>query len=119
MLPTDTVRIVEYERRDGRSPFRSWFDGLDHIAGLKVRGAIFKMRKGNFSNAKPLGGGVSEYKVNFGPGYRIYFGKDGDRLIILLGGGTKKRQTRDVEAAKELWKEYKAGNRKEATTQWH
>ncbi|MCY3973172.1 MAG: type II toxin-antitoxin system RelE/ParE family toxin [Candidatus Dadabacteria bacterium] len=119
MLPTGKVKVVQYEEEDGKSPFKSWFDSLDHIAGLKVQGAIFKMQKGNFSNAKFLGGGVGEYKVNFGPGYRIYFGRDGERLIILLGGGTKKRQTRDVKVAKELWKEYKAGKGKEVKTQWH
>lgn len=63
----------------------------------------------NASSIKPVGEGVSEYKIDFGPGYRIYFGKDGDRigLSILLGGGTKKRQNRDTENAKGAWREYK------------
>lgn len=65
------------------------------------------MEQGNLSNAKGVGAGVSEYRVNFGPGYRVYFGKDGDKLIILLGGGTKKRQRNDIEEAKTLWREYK------------
>jgi putative addiction module killer protein len=56
---------------------------------------------------KPVGEGVSEYRIDFGPGYRIYFGKDGDRLVILLGGGTKKRQQNDIQAAKTIWKIYK------------
>ncbi|MEZ5517391.1 MAG: hypothetical protein R3F41_07990 [Gammaproteobacteria bacterium] len=55
---------------------------------------------------------MKEYKVNFGPGYRIYFGNDGDKLVILLGGGTKKRQSRDSKTAQILWKEYKSRKRK-------
>lgn len=66
---------------------------------------------GNFSNVKAVGQGVSEYKLTFGPGYRIYFGKDGNRLVILLGGGTKKRQSRDIENAQLLWKSYKQRKR--------
>lgn len=65
------------------------------------------MQQGNFSNAKSVGGGVHEYKIDFGPGYRIYFGKDGDQLIILVGGGTKKQQQRDIEAAIIRWQDYK------------
>jgi putative addiction module killer protein len=62
---------------------------------------------GNFSAAKGVGGGIFELRYDFGPGYRVYFGKDGERLVILLGGGTKKRQQNDIEAAQELWQEYK------------
>ncbi len=65
----------------------------------------------NISNVKAVGQGVSEYKINVGPGYRVYFGKDGDTLVILLGGGTKKRQSRDIEAAQSLWKDYKRRKR--------
>lgn len=65
------------------------------------------MGQGNFSNAKGVGGGVYEYRVNYGPGYRIYFGKDGDRLVILLAGGTKKRQASDINQAIERWRDYK------------
>ncbi len=65
------------------------------------------MEHGNFSNVKPVGQGVSEYRLEFGPGYRIYFGRDGDRLVILLGGGTKKRQGRNIDRAKSHWRNYK------------
>ena len=71
------------------------------------------MEYGNFSNVKAVGQGVSEYKLDFGPGYRIYFGKDGDKLVILLAGGTKKRQSRDIGAAQKYWKDYKRRKRKE------
>jgi len=62
---------------------------------------------GNTSHAKSVGAGVFELKVNFGPGYRVYFGKDGHEIVILLGGGTKKRQQRDIEAAQDRWQDYK------------
>jgi len=68
---------------------------------------LVRMEQGNLSNAKGVGAGVTEYRINFGPGYRVYFGKDGDTLIILLGGGSKKRQRNDIEEAKVLWREYK------------
>ena len=75
--------------------------------------ALARMEQGKHSNAKGVGAGVSEYRLNFGPGYRVYFGMDGDTLIILLGGGTKKRQSNDVEAAQDLWREYKQRKRQE------
>lgn len=65
------------------------------------------MSQGNFGNAKSVGTGVIEYRLNFGPGYRIYFGRYGFGLIILLGGGTKRDQQRDIEAAKINWQEFK------------
>ncbi len=92
--------------------FGKWFTTLNVQAALKVRTAIACMEHGNFSNVEPVGQGVSEYKLDFGSGYRIYFGKDGDKLVILLGGGIKKRQSRDIEAAKSNWKTYKTRKRK-------
>ncbi len=65
------------------------------------------MTLGNLSNVKPVGEGVLEYKIHFGPGYRIYFGRDGKELVILLAGGTKKRQANDIKIAKERWADYK------------
>lgn len=76
-------------------------------AAAKVAIALVRMEQGNLSNVKGVGAGVSEYGMDFGPGYRIYFGMDGDTLVILLGGGTKKRQGKDIEAAQSLWREYK------------
>ena len=66
-----------------------------------------RIAQGNKSSIEPVGEGVSEYKIDFGPGYRIYFGKDGDHLVILLGGGAKKRQRQDIRNAKAAWREYK------------
>ena len=66
-----------------------------------------RLELGNFSNVKGVGAGVFEHRIDFGPGYRVYFGKDGDILVILLGGGTKKRQDRDIATAQMQWKDYK------------
>ena len=87
------IVVVEYEDENGSHPFARWFNALNVPAALKVRTALARMENGNFSNVAPVGQGVSECKLDFGPGYRIYFGKDGDKLVILLGGGTKKRIT--------------------------
>ncbi|MFP6772519.1 MAG: type II toxin-antitoxin system RelE/ParE family toxin [Alphaproteobacteria bacterium] len=106
------IVVVEYQREDGSHPFSKWFASLNVPAALKVRTAIARMEAGNFSNVKAVGQGVREYRLQFGPGYRIYFGKDGDTLVILLGGGTKKRQSRDIDAAKDHWKAYKTRKRK-------
>ena len=69
--------------------------------------AVTRMAQGNLSNVKGVGSGVFEYRLDFGPGYRIYLGKDGERLVILLGGGTKKRQQADINVAIERWQDYK------------
>ncbi len=101
------MEIREFLDDQGRSPFRFWFEGLDSMAAIKVTTAITRMSLGNFSNAKGVGEGVLEYRIDYGPGYRIYFGRDGDRLIILFGGGTKKRQQADIKMAQARWVEYR------------
>lgn len=81
------------------------------MASARIARAIVRMEQGNFSNAKGVGEGVMEYKIDFGPGYRVYFGRDGDTIVILLTGGTKKRQQRDIDAAKAYWRDYKLSKR--------
>jgi putative addiction module killer protein len=99
--------VKEYLDTHGRSPYRAWFDGLNATAAAKIVVGIERMGQGNFSNARSVGSGVFEYKVDFGPGYRVYFGKDGEQIVILLGGGTKKRQRQDIAAATANWQDYK------------
>jgi putative addiction module killer protein len=101
------VEIREYIDAAGRSPYAAWFDSLNAEAAAKVAVAVTRMSLGNFSNVKGAGGGLFEYRIDFGPGYRVYFGKDGSTLVILLGGGTKKRQQRDIKHALACWKDYK------------
>ena len=107
------IKIREYIDREGGSPYAKWFTRLNAPAAAKVVTALVRMEQGNLSNAKGVGAGVFECRIDFGPGYRVYFGKDGDTLIILLGGGTKKRQQKDIEDARTIWKEYKRRKRKE------
>ena len=95
----------------GVSPFERWFDDLDHRAAQKVTTALYRMQQGNFSNVKGVGKGVFEFRISYGPGYRIYFGKDGNQIVILLGGGDKSRQQRDIAAAQRRWSDYKIRKR--------
>ena len=101
------IEIKEYLFPDGRSPFADWFDGLNVQAALKVNTYLTRVGNGNLSSVKSVGSGVHECVIDWGPGYRVYLGKDGEKLIILLGGGTKKRQQKAIEQAKKLWQEYK------------
>ena len=96
------IEIREYVDDRGRSPFGRWFDNLDAGAASRVRTALARMEAGNLSNVAGVGSGVLECRINVGPGYRIYFGRDGDTLVVLLGGGTKVRQQRDIVDAREL-----------------
>jgi putative addiction module killer protein len=102
-----TVDIREYHDRGGNSPFGEWYARLNAEAARKVTTALYREGLGNFSNAKSVGPGVYECKINFGPGYRVYFGKEGEQIVILLGGGTKQRQQNDIKLALERWEDYK------------
>lgn len=101
------IEIKEYLLANGSSPFADWFDGLNVQAALKVNTYLTRVGNGNLSNVKSVGSGVHECRIDWGPGYRVYLGKDGEKLIILLGGGTKKRQQKDIDQAKAFWLEYK------------
>lgn len=108
------IRVVEYLDPQGKSPFARWFEELHAEAAAKVTAALYRMAQGNFSNVKGVGGGVFEYRIDFGPGYRIYFGKDGATVVILLGGSSKQRQQQAIAAATAAWincKRRKSGQR--------
>jgi len=107
------VEVREYVDAQGWVPYRDWITKLDTGTRVRVITAALRMEQGNFSAAKGVGSGVYELRLDFGPGYRVYFGKDGERIVILLGGGTKKRQQADIDAAHELWEEYKKRKREE------
>lgn len=100
--------IIEYIDDADKSLFRYWFFSLDARAAAKVTAAIARLENGNTSNVKSVGSGVYEYRINFGPGYRVYFAYDGKNIIILLAGGSKQRQSKDIETAKARWFDYKA-----------
>jgi len=101
------IDVLFYVASDGDSPFEDWFISLDIAAGAKVTAAISRIEQGNLSNVKSVGEGVLEYRIDWGAGYRLYFGRDGAVAVILLTGGTKRRQQRDIVTAKELWADYK------------
>lgn len=87
-------------------PFDEWMESLkDLTAFSKINIRLKRVAQGNFGDYGPVGQGVSELREHYGPGYRVYFGQDGDK-VILLTGGTKKTQARDIAKAKDLWKEY-------------
>jgi putative addiction module killer protein len=105
------IDVREYLDREGHSPYAAWFDALNAHAAAKVATALTRLAAGNFSNVKGVGSGIFECRIDFGPGYRVYFGKDGERLVILLGGGTKKRQQSDISEAVSRWQDYKRRKR--------
>ena len=107
MLPSE-VSVEYFVDAGGVSPFAAWFAALDVAAAARVSVAIERIGRGAVSNVKGVGEGVLEYRIDAGPGYRIYFGRDGATLVILLAGGTKRRQNQDIEAAKRRWADYKA-----------
>jgi putative addiction module killer protein len=100
-------QVEEYIRADGSIPYKQWFDSLDVAAAAKVVTAKLRLELGNTSNVKWFAG-MGEYVIDWGPGYRIYLAKDGDTLILLFGGGMKRRQQADIDRAKALHNEYKA-----------
>ena len=101
------IKIKQYIDTNGSPPFDKWFLGLNSDAAAKITKAIYKLELGNFSTVEGVGNSIFEQKIDFGPGYRVYFGKDGNEIVILLCGGTKKRQSNDIEKAKEYWQDYK------------
>lgn len=107
------MRVQEYLKEDGSSPYAEWFESLDPEAAAKVTTAKLRMERGLLSAIKWFDG-IGEYKIDWGPGYRIYLAQDGEELIILFGGGTKKRQSADIQKAKLLHAEYKVRKEKRA-----
>jgi len=108
-----SYHIKELLLVDGESPFAEWFGSLNAVAAAKVRVAVTRMEQGNLSNVEWFRG-IGEYKIDWGPGLRIYLAKDGLKIIILIGGGSKKRQQKDIDQAVALWEDYK---RRKASTQ--
>ncbi|RLC17081.1 MAG: type II toxin-antitoxin system RelE/ParE family toxin [Deltaproteobacteria bacterium] len=107
-MKTILREIREYLTEQDHSPFGDWLDTLkDRKARAAIRIRLDRLRLGNFGDCEPVGEGVYELRIHFGPGYRIYLGQDGDILILLLRGGTKKSQSGDIRKAKAYWRNYK------------
>lgn len=103
-------RLLVYRNQAGEEPFTQWLDGLRDKEGQKrIRVRLRRVEQGNFGDCEPIGEGLSELSMFFGPGYRVYIGEDEENIVILLCGGDKKSQTGDIAAAKAYWKEYQDG----------
>ena len=102
-------QILIYQTEDGRTPFSKW---MEAVADLPIYDVVMtrldRVERGNFGDHKSVGEGVQELIINFGPGYRVYFGQDGADLVILLIGGDKRTQPTDIRTAKEYWRNYNA-----------
>ena len=100
------LTVREYLTADGRSPFREWLVSLTVSVRARIQARVLRFETGNLGDHKSVGSGVWEARVMFGPGYRIYFGKDGRSIIVLLLGGDKGSQAKDISRAQGSWGEY-------------
>lgn len=100
-------RVIVYANPNGKEPFTDWLYGLRDIIGRKrILARVSRLQQGNYGDCEPVGEGVSELRMFFGSGYRVYFGEHRDNIVILLCGGDKGSQNKDIEQAKAYWKEY-------------
>lgn len=108
MLSVNCQVVRSYVAVDGRCPFSEWLLGFKDLrTQAHIDARLVRLRKGNFGDCRPVGEGVFELKINFGPGYRVYYGRDGFELVVLLCGGSKRTQDSDIRRGKEYWHEYK------------
>ena len=101
------TEVLEYLTEDGENPFHKWLISLkDRSARARIRVRLNHVRLGNFGDCKPVGKGVSELRVDYGPGYRVYYGKSELTVVILLCGGSKKSQSKDIRLAQAYWADF-------------
>lgn len=106
------MQLLRYQREDGREPFSEWLNGLrDKMAQARIRLRLRQVEAGNLGDCEPVGEGVLELRVHVGAGYRVYCGRHGKTVVLLLCGGDKASQVRDIEQAKQLWMEWKRRQR--------
>lgn len=100
-------KLQKYVTEKGKCPFDDWFDGLrDKRTQAIVLTRLNRVVQGNFGLCRQLSGSISELKIDFGPGYRVYFAEDGQTIVVLLCGGDKSTQAKDIEIAKKYWADY-------------
>jgi len=106
-------RTVEFlVTNTGKCPFELWLNSIDSTMKLRIKRKLTRTQQGNLGNWKPVGDGIFEFRYDFGPGYRVYFAFYRDKMIVVLGGGTKRTQNKDIKKAEKLWKEYKNETKK-------
>ena len=110
VMETSPKKLIDYETTNGEVPIRNWLDGLDGTISARIEARLKRVAIGNLGDTKPIGQGVSELRLTFGSGYRIYFGQHEDEIIILLCGGDKSSQSDDIEMAKSYWLDFKRRN---------
>ena len=104
----DLIETIAYQTLQGKIPYQEWLQSLrDSQMKARIRTRVDRLRLGNFGDCKNVGAGVSELRMHFGPGYRLYFAQDGQTLVVLLCGGDKSTQNRDIERALLYWQDYK------------
>lgn len=107
-MAEDVIEVFEYLTQDGQNPFRQWLDGLkDRQTRARIRIRISRLRLGNFGDSKSVGHGINELRIPHGSGYRIYFGRSGNSVVILLCGGDKRTQSKDIALAQEYWTDFR------------
>jgi putative addiction module killer protein len=103
------IQIEIYQSAAGKRPYEDWFNGLRDIKGqARILARLIRVQQGNFGDSKSVGEGVQELRVQYGPGYRVYFAQEGNTLVILLGGSDKSDQKKAIQLAKEAWKDYRS-----------
>ena len=105
------IKVLHYIGLDGTDYFDAWLNDQTREGRSRIQTRIDRVEDGNLGDHKTVGGGVSELRINFGPGYRVYFGRHGQTIVVLLAGGTKKRQARDIATAQKRWSQYKQEKR--------
>lgn len=106
-MPTHGRKVLHYLVGD-RDLFGEWLEGLkDTVGRAVILKRIDRIEEGNFGDRRSVGGGVREIRIHHGPGYRVYYGEDGPRIVLLLCGGDKGTQTKDICRARKLWAEYR------------
>ena len=103
-------QIEEYIDENGSAPFSEWLDSLDVPTRARIAARIERFKDGNLGDRKSVGRGVYEARIHLGPGYRVYFGTHYGKLIILLAGGSKRSQSKDIKNAQSNWKNWKENN---------
>jgi putative addiction module killer protein len=110
-MPEMTNTINEYTDEQGKSPYAQWLNSLrDARTKAKIIMQVDKMELGLFGDVEPIGEGLSELRIHYGPGYRVYYGKEGNQVYLLLCGGDKSTQSKDIKKAKQYWKDHKRRN---------